>query len=193
MKEFRATTLLSKAQLIGQLNPQAWDAIHPHSPFVFADAHVELLTADLVRQISAALPDAGLRERVFGLSQAMARSAASGLVSSWEPGDEICPPWPFPWPFPRVQDWFRDIEQAFKPQPVPWQPIAAAETVQLAHLLSHAAGLTSDATFSRSLLEVATAVAASAARTLVDEFEKCGTKPRPKFPKKAWVRETQPA
>ena len=52
MKQFKTIALSSKAHLIGQLNPKAWDALIPHAQFVFSDAHVDLLTADLVRQIS---------------------------------------------------------------------------------------------------------------------------------------------
>ncbi len=191
MKEFKAVALMSKAQLIGQLNPKAWDALIPKHQFVFSNAHVDLLTADLVRQISVDIPDQAMSRKVFGLSQEMARSASSALVGSWEPGDEICPPWPFPGPFPH--DWFRQIENTVKPQPDPWNVIVSAEMIQLAYVLTQAAGLTSDATFSRSLISVATEIVTGATRKLVDDFEKCGTKPRLKFPRKTPVTRAETA
>jgi hypothetical protein len=181
MKDYKAISLLSKAQLIGQLNPAAWDALIPKSPFVFSNAHVDLLAADLVRQISTEIPDKDLSKKVFGLSAEMARSASSALASSWEPGDEICPR-PFPFPFPHhFDDLFAQPEARFGPSPEPWKSIPSAQMVQQAYLLTQTAALTSDATFSKSLIKMASAVAATAAQTLVDDIERCGTKPRPKI------------
>ncbi|UOQ53536.1 hypothetical protein [Hymenobacter cellulosivorans] len=173
------------------MNPKAWDALIPHTHFVFSEAHVNLLAADLVRQISAELPDKGLQDRVFGLSQQMARSASEGLASGWEPGDELCPPWRWPFPFPHVTDLLEELEKGFGPLPDPWQPIPSAGMIQSAYQLTQVAALTSDAAFSRELLQLATTVAATASRTLVDDFERCGTKPRPKFPKKVLTRAPQ--
>ncbi|RSK51025.1 hypothetical protein [Hymenobacter rigui] len=181
----KAVALFSKIQLVGAINPAAWDALIPHSHFVFTDAHVNLLAADLVRQISTQLADTGLRERTFGVSQQMARSAASALAASWEPGDELCPPWRWPFPHPHGLEWLGQLDQVLKPQPDPWKTLPAAEQVQLAYQLTQVASLTSEAGFSQELLHLAAGVAAAASRTMLDEFERCGTKPRPKFPKKA--------
>ncbi|UOQ72691.1 hypothetical protein [Hymenobacter cellulosilyticus] len=180
----KSVALFSKIHLIGSINPKAWDALIPHTPFVFSDAHVNLLAADLVRQISAELPDQRLQERVFDLSQKMARSASEGLASSWEPGDELCPPWRWPFPFPHVTDLLEELEKGMGPHVEPWQPIPSAGMLQSAYQLTQVAALTSDADFSRELLRVATTVVSVASRTLVDDFERCGTLPRPKFPKK---------
>ncbi|RSK37225.1 hypothetical protein [Hymenobacter metallilatus] len=180
----KAVALHSKIQLVGAINPAAWDALIPHSHFVFTDAHVNLLAADLVRQISSQLTDPSLREQTFGVSQQMARSAASGLAASWEPGDELCPPWRWPFPHPHGLEWLEQLEQVLKPQPQPWKSIGAAEQVQLAYQLTQVAALTSEASFSLELLHLASRVAAVASRTMLDEFERCGTRPRPKFPRK---------
>lgn len=183
MKLHSTTALASLAQLIGHLNPAAWDALVPHLPFSYSDAHVDLLAADLVRQVSVELTDKALKQQVFSLSQQMARTASAGLVATWdEPGDELCPRWPYPFPFPHAQDWLRLL--AAKPQPDPWQPISSAEQVQLAYVLTQAASLTTDAAATKSLLRLATSIAAAASRTLADDFERCGSRPRPKFPKK---------
>ena len=182
----RPTYLASLAQLLGHLNPAAWDAIHPYTPFAYADAHLDLLAADLVRQVSEELADRNLRQQVFTLSQQMARTASAALVATWdEPGDELCPRWPFPFPFPHPHDWLQLLDRLGKPQPQPWAPIVAADQVSLAQVLTQAASLTSDAGASKSLLQLGKSVAALASRTLLDEFDRCGNKPRPKLPKKA--------
>jgi hypothetical protein len=167
----------SKAQLIGTLNPKAWDALKPNIPFVFSNAHVELMVADVVKSISAALSDKSLAKETFELSKGMAKQAGSAMLESWEPGDEICPPWPWPWPGPRP-NW-ADI---FGPHPEPWKPVLAAEQVELAHVLTQLSGLTTSKEFNRSLKGLATRVATFAAKTMIDEFERCGTVPRKPFP-----------
>ena len=37
--------------------------------------------------------------KAMALSKTMAKQGAASMVSSWEPGDDICPPWR--WPHPR--------------------------------------------------------------------------------------------
>ena len=110
----------SKAQLIGTLNPKAWDALKPHTPFVFSNAHVELMVADAVKLVAGAITDKGLAREVMELSRTMAKQAGGALIASWEPGDELCPPWPWPWPGPRP--WWLDV---FGPQPEPWKAVLA--------------------------------------------------------------------
>lgn len=110
----------------------------------------------------------------------MARSAASALAESWEPGDELILR-PEQGLYQQVST---QIAPAAKPQPVPWEPIGSAEMIQLAYLLTQAAALISEAKFSSVLLEMATSVTRKAMSTLIEDFERCGNKPRPKFPKK---------
>ena len=192
MKTNRLIFISSLAQLIGQLNPAAWDAIHPHQPFTYSDAHIDLLAADLVRQISVALADKTLSHQVFSLSQQMARTATAALAATWdEPGDELCPSIPFP--FPHGHSYYRELAAVASPPPEPWASIGSAEQVQLAYGLAQAASLTTDAVASKSLLRLATSVASAASRTLADDFERCGNRPRPKFPKKTVGRQLQPA
>jgi hypothetical protein len=167
----------SKAQLIGTLNPKAWDALKPHTPFVFSNAHVELMVADAVKLVAGAITDKGLAREVMELSRTMAKQAGGALIASWEPGDELCPPWPWPWPGPRP--WWLDV---FGPQPEPWKAVLAAEQVELAHILTQLSGLTTSKEFNGALKGVATKVAAVASATLLDEFERCGTVPRKPFP-----------
>ena len=185
--------LSSMIDFIGQRLPQATDATHPHGPLPlrYSSAHIDLLAADLVRKISRLLPDKSLEQQVFSVSQQLARAASANLPAAWDFDDDWCPTWPFPHPpFPFDLSELTDLN---KPEPQPWQSIAAAEQVQLAYLLTQVAGLTSEAALSKSLVRLGASIAAGAARTLADEFERCGTRPRPKFPKKAGELTPQPA
>jgi hypothetical protein len=163
----------SKADLIGTLNPAAWDAVHPHIQFAFSNAHVDLYVADVAKQVSAALADKTLAKNLHELSKRMGGAAGAVVVSAWEPGDELCPPWPWPFPFPGpVVDG---------PQPDPWIEVNAAVQVELAHILIRLAGLTSSLDFNKELKVIATGIARGAAGALAEDFERCGTKPRPPF------------
>lgn len=166
----------SKAEFIATLNPKAWDAVKPHTPFVFSNAHVELLVADAVKSVAGAIGDKALGKEVFELSRGMAKQAGASLMAAWEPGDELCPPWPWPWPGP--WPWVDVLD----PEPVPWKPILAAEQLELAYTLTKLAGLTINKEYNAALKTAGTRLAGAAMGTLMDEFEKCGTVPRKPFP-----------
>jgi hypothetical protein len=170
----------SKADFIGFLNPQAWDAIKPHTPFVFSNAFVELMVADTVKRVGAAVADRKLGSKIVALSKRMATEATGSVAASWEPGDEICPPWPWPrpWPWPGPLPWGGD------PDPVPWKPIASAEQIELAHVLVQLSGLTTSKEFNGELKSMASELVHGVSGRLADEFEKCGTVPRTPFPPK---------
>lgn len=177
----------SKADFIGSLNPKAWDAVKPHVPFVFSNAFVELLVADAVKHVGAAVADRKLASNVLNLSKRMATQATGAVVASWEPGDDICPPWPKPWPWPAPWPWGGDPDpvpwrQGAEPHPEPWKPIASAEQVELAHVLVQLSGLTTSKEFNGELKSMATQLVQGVAGKLADDFEKCGTVPRPPFP-----------
>ena len=97
----------SKADLIGSLNPKAWDAVNPHTPFVFSNAHVDLMVADAVKSVAVAITNKALSREVMDISKGMAKQASTALSASWEPGDELCPPWP--WPFPHPRSWIENF------------------------------------------------------------------------------------
>lgn len=166
----------SKAQLIGTLNPKAWDAVKPHVPFVFSNAFVELMVADAVKSVAGAIANKAMAKEVLETSRTMAQTASAAMSAAWEPGDEICPPWPWPWP--RPWPW---VEKA-DPEPVPWKEIAAAEQLELAYILTQLSGLTTSKEFNKTLKGLGTKLAGVAVGTMLDEFEKCGTVPRKPFP-----------
>lgn len=165
----------SKADFIGSLNPKAWDAIKPNIPFVFSNAHVDLMVADVVKSVAVAITNKALSREVMDISKGMAKQACSSLVASWEPGDELCPPWPWPFPYP----WLNDNSD---PSPQPWKRVLAAEQVELAHIITRLSGQTTSKEFNVALKGVATKLAGIAATTMIDEFERCGTVPRKPFP-----------
>ena len=176
----------SKADFIGMLNPKAWDAVHPHTPFVFSNAFVELLVADVVKDVAPALADQTLGKKSLELSQRMAAEATRSVATSWEPGDEICPPWPWPWPWGPTPWWhWGPHPEPWKegPLPDPWKPIRSAEQVELAHVLARLSGFTMSKEFNANLKSLATEVARGVAAKLAADFEDCGTVPRKPFPK----------
>ena len=59
----------SKADLIGSLNPKAWDAVNPHTPFVFSNAHVDLMVADAVKSVAVAITNKTLSREVMDISK----------------------------------------------------------------------------------------------------------------------------
>ena len=171
------TGIRSKAESIAHLNPKAWELVEPHGQFVFSNAHVDLMVADVVKNASTLVADKKISRDLRALSKEMAQTAGNAVVASWEPGDDICPPWPWPWPGPRP--WFEVVE----PEPSPWKPIATAEQIELAHILTRLSGLTTSKEFNVALKAAATQIARGAVSSLADDFEKCGTVPRKPFPK----------
>ncbi|MEQ1836037.1 MAG: hypothetical protein ABL862_06290 [Candidatus Nitrotoga sp.] len=168
----------SKADLIGSLNPKAWDAVNPHTPFVFSNAHVDLMVADAVKSVAVVITNKALSREVMDISKGMAKQASTALSASWEPGDELCPPWP--WPFPHPRSWIENFGS--EPDPLPWKPVLAAEMVELAHILIRLSGQTTNKESNVALKGVATKLAEIAATTIVKEFENCKTVPRKPFP-----------
>jgi hypothetical protein len=167
----------SKAELIGTLNPKAWDAVKPKVPFVFSNAHVELLVADVVRSVAAEIADKAIAQDVLALSQAMAKSAFAAMVAAWEPGDEVCPPWPWPSPWPGPWPW---VDRGSS-DPAAWKPVAPAEQIEVAHILTQLAGLTTSREFNAALKAAAARLAERNAPALAAAFKRCPTAPRRPF------------
>ena len=171
----------SKAGLIGTLNPKAWDAIHPHGPFPFRDGTVELLIADTLKEASGLIATPALGKKALALSRQMAQQATASMIAGWEPGDDICPPWPWP-PFPHGGPIPDPWKEGFEPSPDPWKPLDSATQIEVAHVLVQLAGLTSQNEFNRSLQMLAVEVARGGVENLMEEFERCGTVPRKPIP-----------
>lgn len=173
------TGIHSKAEFLAHLNPKAWELVEPHGPFPFSNAHIDLMVADVVKNASTLVTDKKIGRELRTLSKEMAQVAASALVGSWEPGDDLCPPWrwPWPWPGPGPGPVLAD------PEPFPWKNIAAATQIELAHVLTQLSALTTSKEHNVALKSAATQIARGAVRTLTEEFEKCGSVPRRPFPR----------
>jgi hypothetical protein len=130
----------------------------------------EVELAGAIGKFSALIADRTLSVKAFELSKQMAKTAAAGLIDGWDDDDGICPPPHPPW-------WHFGTN--LEPQPVPWKEINAAEQVQIAYLLTKFSALTTHAKFNAELKSIAAGIASSVAATLADDFEKCGTLPRP--------------
>ena len=169
----------NKAQLIGALNPKAWDALIPHGPIVINDYLVELCVADAVKSASAGIADKNLKKQGVALSGKIASRATQGMLASWEDGDDICPPWPWPkkWPFPFPP---KDLMSSFTPIPDPWVPwkIATLEQAELASTFIELSSLTMEKDFNTEIKGLAVSVAQGVSSQFADEVEKCGTVPR---------------
>lgn len=131
----------------------------------------ELLLASTVAQLSFFIANKKLAEKVFLLSKQMAESSAKGVIATWDEGDELCPPLPHPhW-------WVKEINM---PDPSPWKEIASAEQIELAYLLTKFSGLTMSKEFNVALKSIATEIVRGVANSVAEDFEMCGTLPRPK-------------
>lgn len=165
-------SLVSKVSIL-KIPPQAWDALIPHGHKV-SQKLVEYLAAGVVRDIAQQVKDESVKKKLMGIGKELARSASAGLVQGWEEGDDICPPWPpFP-PFPGPWIWLEDI---LKPQPDPWT-VRSFDQLVLADLTMGVAGVTTDASISAKLKDTAVALARSASKQIVEDFEKTQIKPR---------------
>lgn len=184
------STIHSKAVFIATLNPKAWEVVGGGpGGFRFSEAHIELLVADVVRSIGASLSGA-TGKKVLELSRRMAMQATQAMAVSWEPGDELCPPWRWPWPGPwPLRDLVNDPDPlAYSDVPVttltaPWKAIGSADRIGLAHVLTQLAGLTTSKDFNQLLKTLATEIVRETAKSLVEDFERCGTVPRRPFPR----------
>lgn len=129
----------------------------------------ELALADAVKQLSRVVADKKLSGKILELSKKMAKESAGGMINGWEDGDDICPPW-WPFPFPPVPG----------PGPFPWKELVSAEQIQIANILTQISGLTMSKEFNNALKSAASEIVRGVSNKLVDDFERCGTVPRPR-------------
>jgi len=139
----------------------------------------EVALAGTIGKFSTLITDKALSMKTFELSKQMAEVAVGGLISGWD-DDDLCPPFhPHWWGF----------EQIAGPHPEPWKPkvprpewetIGAAEQIEIAYLFTKFSALTTSEHFNKALKSLATEIVGSVTGQLADEFEKCGTPPRPR-------------
>jgi len=157
----------SKAEFIATLNPAIYDAIHPHGPIFVNDHMVELFVADAVKTVSQNISNKTLQKQGIALSGKIAGKATQGLLTSWEDGDDICPPWPRPFPL----GWFSSHLAPIKVNDV--------EQVELVSTLITLSSFTMEKEFNHEIKSLASGIAGGISSKLADEVERCGTVPRP--------------
>src|SRR5437016_6403712 len=93
--------ILQKVSFLhGLINPD-WVDGNPGQPGpIFKTAIADYVVAGLLRDISRLLTDREAASNVRAIGRELAAGASSGLVASWEDGDDLCPPYPFPFPHP---------------------------------------------------------------------------------------------
>jgi hypothetical protein len=155
----------SKADLIATLRPEAWD-VNPPQNFPFTNAHVELLVADALKSAVPAIANKAFARRAGELSKRMAGGATTAMMAGWEPGDDICPPWPWPRPWPGPWPW----EDVAGPRPEPWKEVPSAIQIDVAHSLIKLSALTTSKEFNKELKSLAAEIATEAVGSLADEF-----------------------
>ena len=131
----------------------------------------EIALAGTIAKFSTLITDKQLAARARELSRQMVETAGQNGAAILDEGD-ICPPY-YHVPHPHFGD-------GLEPVPNPWKEIPAAEQVEIAYLFTKFSALTTSQRFNGALKALATSIAAGAAGKLADEFEKCGTPPRPK-------------
>lgn len=134
----------------------------------------EVELAGAIGKFSTLITDKALSAKAFELSKQKAEAAVKGLIAGWDDGDDICPVGVHP----HGRGW--DFETNLKSHSQPWKSISSAEQVEIAYLFTKFSALTTSIPFNGALKSLATEIAGSVSGKLADEFEKCGTPPRPR-------------
>ena len=103
--------MLDKINFLGKINPKIFDII-PKYDIKISAAMREYMAATLVREMAHQVGDDRMKAELLSAGKAMVEFASKGLISAWEEGDDLCPPWPWPFPFPNPQP---------EPDPIPWR------------------------------------------------------------------------
>jgi hypothetical protein len=165
--------------LRGVLNPD-WVDGNPGQPGpIYRVAIADYAIAEIARSISQNLSNRELGAKLAAAGRELAQESAKGLMSSYDEGDDICPPWYWNKPIPHPHDtgpWSLD------PVPVPWLQHLnpALNDVLLATALRQLASLTTNVRASALMKEIGEAVVKGASSRMYDEY--CGTAVKPRIP-----------
>jgi len=185
----KTNLILEKVSFLrGVLDPN-WVDGNPGQPGpIFRTAIADYVVAELLRDIGAKLQDKDVAAKVHNIGKELVSGSAHGLTASWEDGDDICPP--FPWPVggprprgdgpvlgPRPEPWL-----GLGPQPEPWieHVTPAMNDIVLAHALRQLASLTSSEKASNAIRQAGETIVKAASSKLFDEY--CGTPVKPHVP-----------
>lgn len=176
-----------KAELIGTLNPKAWDGVNPHEIPQINDYSIELLVADTLKDVAKEIKDKQLKTKSLDLSRQIASYAGKGFAE-WEEGDDICPPW-WPWgqkPFPPPHGPFPPYGPFPVPGPTPGpdpSPFNSSKfnLLDLSRITLELSAGTMVKEFNVALHGIAVTIAKSVSKEFGEMIEECGTVPRTPF------------
>ncbi len=171
----KTSLILAKVDYIHGLIDPDWVDGNPGQPGpLINEAIVDYMVAGMLREIAKSVSHKEIKQHIARLSKSMVERAAAGLVAGWEPGDDLCPPWPpipipIPWP---------------GPDPVPWWDTltGAMDDLVLAQGLRSLARLTSNKSFSADIAGLSESLVKESLGRAYDDF--CGTPVKPRIPKK---------
>ena len=129
----------------------------------------EYALAGLLRDISGQLSQKAQGVKLREIGQQIVRKTATGLLTGWQEGDDICPPWPWPFPWPPRIDWFEAMT-------------VTVRDIFLAQAVREIASMTFDQEFSSALKAVSEDIVKVAQAKVFDDF--CGTPVKPRKPPK---------
>lgn len=170
--------ILEKVSFLrGVLNPD-WVDGNPGQPGpIFRTAIADYAVAEIARDIGQHISNRELGAKLLSVGRDLAQQSAGGLVSAYDEGDDICPPWYWGKPIPHPHD--PGPLSLLGPQPDPWMQhlTPALNDVLLATGLRQLASLTTNANASSAMKEIGEAIIKGASSRLYDEY--CGTIVKP--------------
>ncbi len=167
----KTNLILQKVSFLhGMIDPNQVDG-NPGQPGpIFRTAIVDLVVAELLRDIGVNLQDRELAAKVHNIGKELVTGSSHGLTAGWEEGDDICPPFKVG-PRPHGDSVFLT-----GPQPEPWLEHAtpAMNDIVLAHALRELASLTSSEKAGNEIRQLGETIVKAASSKLFDEY--CGTR-----------------
>jgi hypothetical protein len=172
--------ILEKVSFLkGVIDPN-WVDGNPGQPGpIYRAAIADYMVAELVRNISQNVSSQELGARLLAAGRELAAQAAVGMMSSFDEGDDICPPWYWNRPIPHGGG---GPVFSLQPEPSPWLQhlTPAMSDVVLAVALRHLASVTTNTKASGAIKELGESVMKGASGRLYDEY--CGTPVKPRMP-----------
>ena len=173
--------------LHGVLDPNTVDG-NPGQPGpVYRTAIANYMVAEILRDIGETLKDRALATQIHSIGKDLVAESSKGLVTGWEEGDGICPPWFTPFPRPHGGPTLPEPDpnpryRLFELDPAPWlgKVTPAMNDVILAIAIRQLASLTTNEKASTALKQVGETIVKGASTRLFDEY--CGTPVKPHVP-----------
>ncbi len=170
--------------LRGVIDPDTVDG-NPGQPGpIFRTAIANYVVAEILRDIGENLKDKTLTAQIHGIGKELAAESSKGLLSAWEDGDDICPPYfhhfPIPKPGPQPDPWRQLFNLTAHPDPLLDHATPALNDVALAIAIRQLASLTTSEKASAALKQVGETIVKGASSKLFDEY--CGTPVKPHVP-----------